>query len=54
MLQAAGADLVLLPFADAANEAVDLLMMHDKGKDYPRHALADDREKNYRKGEREQ
>lgn len=50
VLQAAGADLVLLPFADAANEVVDLLMMHDKGKDYPRHAPADDREKNYRKG----
>jgi Trk K+ transport system NAD-binding subunit len=53
-LQAAGADLVLLPFADAANEAVDLLMMHDKAKDYPRHAPADDREKNYRKGQRDQ
>jgi Kef-type K+ transport system membrane component KefB len=54
VLQAAGADLVLLPFADAANEVVDLLMMHDKRKDYPRHAPADDREKNYRKGERDQ
>lgn len=50
VLQAAGADLVLLPFADAANEAVDLLMMHDKGKDNLRHAPAKDREKNYRKG----
>lgn len=54
VLQATGADLVLLPFADAANEAVDLLMMHDKGKDYPRHAPADDREKNYRNGKRDQ
>jgi Kef-type K+ transport system membrane component KefB len=54
VLQAAGADLVLLPFADAADQAVDLLMMHDKGKDYPRHAPADDREKNYRKEERDQ
>lgn len=48
VLQAAGADLVLLPFADAANEAVDLSMMHDKGKEYPPHAPAEDREKNYR------
>ena len=50
VLQAAGADLVLLPFADAADQAVDLLMMRDKEKNYPRHVPADDREKNYRKG----
>lgn len=45
VLQAAGADLVLLPFADAADQAADLLLMRDKGENYPRHAPADDREK---------